>query len=121
MHLDEGEVLLHKYPTNYFSEEDRPYGGRLYITDERFVFLPHRLDSILGASAVSIPFTTVNDVASEASVLTEAELEDRRIPTRLRIETLSGTVHLFVVDDLDAAVEEAHEAIGIVEPDTVEN
>lgn len=118
LELDPGEALLHKYPTNYFGGDDRPYGGRLYVTDRRLVFLPHRIDAVLGASRVSIPFRELNDISSETDFLTNAEREDRRIPVRLRVETLDGTVHLFIVDDLDNVLVQVQEAVGIPESDT---
>lgn len=116
MALEDDEDLLHKYPTNYFGEDSRPYGGRLYVTDQRFIFLPHRLDSILGAGPVHIPFDTVNDVSSEADELSEAELESRRIPERLRIETLAGESHHFFVEDLEDTLASVHEVLGIANP-----
>lgn len=111
------EALLHKYPTNYFSGEARPYGGRLYVTDRRLVFLPHRIDAMFGGSNVSLHFDDLNDVSSEAEYLEDGELDTRRIPIRLRVETLDGEVHFFVVEDLDRALEEVHLAIGISDND----
>lgn len=113
--LDANESLQEKYPTNYFRGEDRPYGGRLYMTDRRFIFLPHRIDAILGAGHESIPFETINDVSSEEDFLDESTLEERRIPPRIRIETLDGQHHFFVVEDLESTLETMQKALGILE------
>lgn len=98
--LDDDEVVLEKYPTNYFENDRRPYGGRLYVTDKRLVFLPHILDALFGASRLSVTFDAIEDVASEAD-RAEIDHEVRRIPIRLRIETVDEAIHQFVVDDLE--------------------
>ena len=109
--LPEDEALLEKYPANYFASEGRPLGGRLYLTDQRVVFLPHRLDSLLGGSSTDIPFESINGIYRETAA--DRDNPESPIPDRLEIQELSGESHLFVLSDLDGALLRTRELLGI--------
>lgn len=109
--LPAGETLLEKYPANYFSEDRRPLGGRLYLADERIVFLPHRLDSLLGGNAVDIPLTAINGLYRETAA--DRDNPESTIPDRLEVIETDGTQHLLVLSDLDDALAQLQELLGI--------
>lgn len=115
-HLDDDEELVVKYPTNYFCGNRRPHGGRLYLTDSRGIFVPHRLDSLFGAKAKPIPYDTITEVGIE----TKADRSDdasSAMPERLRIKTTDGKTHLFIVDRLERAHERMRNAMEHRYPD----
>lgn len=99
--LDEDEELVTKYPTNYFQGDSRPLGGRLYLTDSRAIFLPHRIDSLLGGSAVPLPYDRIRGVRIETP--DDRDESTRMMPERLQIDTTNGKTHLFVVSDVEKA------------------
>ena len=109
--LPDGETLLEKYPANYFGNRDRPLGGRLYLTDQRVVFLPHRLDSLLGGSSTDIPFESINGVYRETAE--DRDNPESSIPDRLEIVEMSGIRHLFVLSDLDDGLNRLSDLLGI--------
>ena len=113
--LPDGETLLKKYPANYFCGRDRPLGGRFYLTGQRAVFLPHRLDSLLGGSATDIPFDSINGVYRETAA--DRENPESSIPDRLEIVEMSGTRHLLVLSDLDDGLTRLRDLLGIAAED----
>lgn len=99
--LSEGESLEAKYPANHFHRNRRPYGGRLYITDRRVIFLPHRLDRVLGGSETVLSFEQIEHVRVESPA--DRSDPESAVPERLQIDTVSAETHLFVVSDLESA------------------
>lgn len=100
--LPSEETLKFKYPANYFAG-DRPYGGRLYLTDDRLVFLPHRIDSLFGASAVSIWYPDIEVLDIETA--TDRGGDSERIPDRLLVGEREGPTHLMILSDLEEALD----------------
>lgn len=109
--LGEGEELIVKYPTNYFYRDSRPLGGRLYLTDQRLVFLPHFLDALLGGDRTSIDLDDIAEVREETPD-DRPEGRSRRVPPRLQVDTRDGESHLFVIDGIEAAIERVNEQRG---------
>lgn len=99
------ERVLGSYHVNYLQPDGRPLGGKLYRTDQRLLFSPHLLDSLLGGGKVGVELDGVDDVT-----LVEGGAGDEAGPgsttDRLRLECDDGSVYSFVVDDLEAAIED---------------
>ena len=75
------------------SQGNRAVGGRLFLTSERLVFVPNRLDDVLGGESWSRSRQDVDDVAVEPRGLNPLSGALRR---RLRIVFPDG-VEFFVV------------------------
>lgn len=115
--LDEGEELTAKHPANYFRGDDRPLGGRLYLTDRRAIFLPHRIDAFFGGQPTVLPYPDIRRVGVETP--DDRDAGERNIPDRLRVEMVDGTAHLFLVSKLGTALERMEDALerGDASPD----
>lgn len=108
--LADDEGLDAKYPANYFRESGRPLGGRLYVTDRRVIFLPHRIDSLFGGAPAIFRADDTASVESETAA--DRPTSEKSIPDRLQIERRDGSLHLFVVSDLDDAIARVSERLG---------
>ena len=75
------------------SQGNRAVGGRLFLTNERLVFAPHRFDDVLGGESWSRRRQDVEDVAVEPSGVHPFS---GALRPRLRIVFLDA-VELFVV------------------------
>ena len=51
--FEEGEEVCWEARANRFQQKFRSIGGRIYLTDRRLVFAPHKLDTRLGGHAWS--------------------------------------------------------------------
>ena len=72
-------------------------------------FTPHKFDRILGAKDVTIAAKSVKEVGIEPSSLSLFAGGFRK---RLRIDTVDGQIHLFVVNDVYRVAEEVKAVIG---------
>jgi hypothetical protein len=94
-----GETLLDSLRANR-TQGARAVGGRLYLTDHRLVFLPHRFDAGTGGEQWNVLLSAVSlvDVAPRGSSLFDGSLR-----LRLRVTTMDGVEH-FVVSKVEAVV-----------------
>ena len=98
----EGETLLEESRANHFlGDEGR--GGRLYLTDRRLLFLPHRFNVQL--DSVEIALEAVRAVGWRR-ILRGAQL----MSTTVELETTEGRPEVFVIGEAErvaARIEEA--------------
>lgn len=107
------ERVVESVRANHSQSIGRAVGGKLFVTDRRLVFVPHRVDAVLGGTPVRV------DLDAIATVTTESRggrgivdtLFGGGLRERLRVETVDDAVELFVVSDLPAVVETIEDAI----------
>ena len=80
----------------------RAIGGKLFITNDRLLFVPHRIDKLLGGEVVAI------ELARTASI--EAAVPDGSFFTgghrrRLEVRNREGRAEMFVVNHVDAVAQ----------------
>lgn len=87
-------------------------GGRLWLTNQRLVFLPHGFDQALGADAVNLPLSEVAHARKEPAGCGPQAWFSGGARARLRIDVVDGTTQLFVVNRLDSVVGQIEQQIG---------
>lgn len=93
----EGEETRDGFYANRLRGEKRPIGGKLYVTNERVIFAPHRIDSLLGGAVREVTLVDVEAV----------DMADDSIPggdSGLAIQLADGTVERFIVNDREGAL-----------------
>lgn len=100
-----GEEVRRGFYVNYLRADQRPLGGKLYVTNQRVLFCPHLIDSFFGGSPRMILLKKIVNVA----VVDPTEVPDREIvgggtEKRLRIDTSANQSEYFIINDLEAAV-----------------
>ena len=88
------------------SQGRRSVGGRLYLTNTRLIFQPHRMDSALKGRSWSSMLDQIREVAIDLPVGSHFAGGMR---TRLLIRTEAET-DLFVVNHVEAAVDQIKQA-----------
>lgn len=97
-----GEETIASYHVNHLRSEGRPLGGKLYLTDQRLLFSPHLVDSLLGGEKAAIDVYDVDAVTRGETT----DVDDPDPPETLRLELADGSRESFVVDDLEGAIED---------------
>ena len=101
------EEVIGGFYANHLRRDDRPLGGKLYVTNERLLFCPHLLDALLGGSRTMIPVATV--VAADRFDPSTAAEEDDVVgggtQERLRLRLHDAGDEYFVVNDLDGVLD----------------
>ncbi|TYL36335.1 hypothetical protein CV102_23030 [Natronococcus pandeyae] len=95
------EETVDAYHVNYLRSDRRPLGGKLYVTDQRLLFSPHLVDSVLGGEKVGIDVADVERVTGVAA----ADRDDGPPADSLRVELIDGTHESFVVSELEDAID----------------
>lgn len=101
--LEPGEEEVASYSANYRRGDDRPWGGRLYVTSDRLVFLPHFIDRFLGGHPVEIDLTAIAAVDRESSPGTTS------VAKQIRVVRETGEDAFFVVSKPDDTIERIRE------------
>jgi len=111
--LEPGEEKLAGYPANYLRGDERPWGGKLYLTTHRLIFLPSFIDRFMGSESVifELAEVTVADRETTASIQSAKD--------QIRVVLDSGEDEFFVVQHPDATVDAINDAIGQVPPPSV--
>ena len=107
--IEDDEELVVRYPANLFKATGRPLGGRLYLTDHRAIFLPHRIDSALGGTATVMPYDEIASVRLETKE--ERESGGKDMPNRVQIDMPDGTTYRFVVNNPEKVLKRLSMAI----------
>ena len=80
-------------------------GGWLFLTNQRIIFVPHRVDEVTGGESWCCPVAQVALVTVERAQLIVPLLGlTARLRRRLRLELRDGAVELFVVNRVNAVV-----------------
>jgi len=110
------EEVLASYHVNHVPTASRPIGGKLYRTNERLLFSPHLLDAWLGGERVGIELTAIEAVEKLEGVTDPDAGDEANEPgaTTDRVHLICGddSTHTFIVDDVEATLEEIREAMG---------
>ena len=79
----------------------RQVGGRLFLSDQRLVFQPTRLDSVTRGKRWAVSRGQVAELSVSAR---QAGLNPAGLRNRLRVSQIDGEVDVFVVNHLDAVL-----------------
>lgn len=107
MKLEADESVGWSKRANY-SVGGRAVGGKLHVTDRRIVFRPHVLDRVTGGKGFTAPLSAVTGVSKAPK---DGQLFSGGLRDRLQIELGDGSVHHFVVNQLDQTIEEELRAL----------
>lgn len=107
MELASGETIVRSWAANRTSTKARAQGGRLHLTDRRLIFRPHAFDRLLRGREWEVALDRVVGVGIEPR---SGNPLGGGLRNRLRIEDVDGDVQLFVVNKLDAVVDEVRKA-----------
>lgn len=109
--LRPGEEILWRRNANYEQAALRYLGGKLFLTDRRLIFLPHRLDEATGGRSWACELTDISAVGVEPAQLSAPFFGlAARMRRRLRVEMRSGQNEFFVVNRVNEAVERIRSA-----------
>lgn len=104
--LRPGEEILWRRNANYEQTALRYLGGKLFLTDQRLIFLPHGLDEATGGRSWACELTDISAIGVEPAQLPVPFFGlAARMRRRLRIEMQSGQNEFFVVNRVNEAVQ----------------
>lgn len=109
--VSEQEVIKWKQLANR-AQGSRAVGGRLFLTDERLLFQPNRVDAATKGLPWSTALAQIASVGIEPRTLNPARsrgilqyLHSGSLRNRLRIDVTGGTPQFFVVNNAERVVE----------------
>ena len=116
--LGDDEELRFEARANRTQNRRRAVGGKLFVTDRRVGFRPHSFDDTLGGKHVDAPLEAVETVATEPArrslgAILRSPLEalfGGGLRARLCIETDDRDAELFLVDDIETAIDVIEDA-----------
>lgn len=107
----DGEEVLWRRGANRQQGPRRVVGGRIFLTNQRVIFMANRVDHATGGDDWSRPLTDIVNVSVEPRrygiPLVTANVGLRQ---RLRMECRDGTAELFVVNHVEEAVDRVRSA-----------
>ena len=83
----------------------RAVGGKLFGTCKRLIFIPNRIDSLMGGFPVEIPNGAISSLSKTSPTYSLAGLFSGAFRSRLCIQLDHGKAHLFVVNRLDRTIQ----------------
>lgn len=93
--LGSDETLVFCAPANFFQGR-RSVGGEITVTEKRFLFVPNRLDGMLGGSVVEIARSSITSVLELAPGLAAMRERGLGAGVRPQLEVRSGTDSIVV-------------------------
>lgn len=107
-----GEQLVWKRLANRQQGAYRAVGGRLFLTDRRLIFMPHKVDRATGGNSWSQDLANITRAAIEPRHYgVPLVTRDVGLRRRLRVEQHDGTVDVFVVNRVEDVVGSINEAL----------
>lgn len=104
--LERGEILEWQRWANREQNRFRQAGGKLFLTNRRFVFSPHRYDKAFGGERWTCDLSNIAAVGVEPRrLVVPYPTFFARYRRRLRIELRDGSIELFVVNRVKDTVE----------------
>jgi hypothetical protein len=103
--LWEGETVVHRYRANW-APKVRAIGGELFLTSQRVMFVPHRVDALFGAKDWSYRREEIAQFEIAPKQLSGRQMGVWRFE-RLRLTTRNGSEQVLVVKRLDSVLSEA--------------
>ena len=101
--LQAGEQELARFNVNYTQSARRAVGGRLFVSTQRLVFCPHRLDAATGGETWALPRSAVTQVGVRPK---GGDTFGGGLRDRLAIGVAEGSELLFVVNRLPSVAAE---------------
>lgn len=98
--LNDSEMVELAYPANHTQNNWRAVGGKLFITNQRILFVPNKIDDKLGGEPVEITHDQVSAFFVKGKSISIKELFSGGLVDRLGIRLADGTEHSFVVNNL---------------------
>ena len=86
-------------------------GGKLYLTTQRLLFVPHFLDRLLAGRAWSASLSDIADVGTSPRGEFKTGPFSGSIRERLKVELRDGGVNLFVIKPPDEAAHRVRAAL----------
>ncbi len=99
-----GEVVLWARFANRTQGGYRAVGGKLFLTNQRLLFLPNRVDAALGGHAWEAELADVRGVGRQPARRRPTMLFSGGLRDRLRVVLNQGPVELFVVNQLEEVI-----------------
>jgi hypothetical protein len=101
--LWEGETVVHRYRANW-APKVRAIGGELFLTSQRVMFVPHRVDALFGAKDWSYRREEIAQFEMAPKHLSGRQMG---VLDRIRLTTRSDREQVLVVKHLDSVLSEA--------------
>lgn len=98
--LHDSEVIALAYPANHTQNDWRAVGGKLFVTNQRIIFIPNKADHNFGGNSVEVTHEQVSSIFVKERSISIMELFSGGLRDRLGIRLADGTEHLFVVSKL---------------------
>jgi hypothetical protein len=108
--LGQAETVVWNRAANRSQSTGRAVGGRLYLTQERLVFEPNRVDAATGGDSWQAPLGALAAVSAQPP---DGRALSGGLRTRLRLDLSDGNIELFVVNRLDEVVQTIRAAAGM--------
>jgi hypothetical protein len=96
-----GEYVEMSFLANRTQSSNRAVGGKLFITNQRIIFLPHLCDHLSGGKIFQASFAEINEISRLPA---GGDLFGGGLRDRLKIG-LTTYAELFVVNKLDHVIE----------------
>ena len=96
-----GEQVAWSQLANRTQSSQRAVGGKLFLTDRRLLFCPHWVDTATGGKRWSLALADVTGVGIRPK---GGDRLGGGLRDRLRIDSVDGDQHLFVVKRLDEVI-----------------
>ena len=97
----EGEEISFAIPANRTQSSGRAIGGKIFVTNKRFLFTPHLLDYLLGGKKYAINLSDIKDIARKKA---GGDVFGGGLRDRLQIRHKNGK-ELYVVNKLDYIIQ----------------
>lgn len=99
--LSTSENILFSVMANRTQSAQRAVGGKLFVTNKRILFIPHRFDSLFGGKELSLNISEIDTIEKEEA---GADVLGGGLRDRLKIVTSNKKNELFVVNNLDDTI-----------------
>ena len=80
------ERILFEVPANH-TQGRRAVGGKMFVTDRRILFIPNRLDGVMGGNCKQIPNGEVSEITKSKPVYSLLEIFSGAFRSRLCVVT----------------------------------
>jgi hypothetical protein len=110
--LDQDESVLWTAGANRQQTLNRSVGGRLFLTEERLIFHPNRVDVLLSGEPWFALLSEIREIDMSPRRATVPFLgQTAANRNRLKVVQVSGDVDLFVVNHLASVIERLTSAL----------
>ena len=99
----ENESVLYETPANH-EQKKIARGGKIFATEKRLIFIPNRLDALLGGKPLEMEIANIHEITIKHATFTFRELFSGALRKRLHVRTTLNENHFFVVDGLESVI-----------------